>query len=94
MRFVRKLNLHQRKASFSKLEKQLLFYRFHNDAQIPNEASSSLRLSSVSQADVGSYKCSAKNEYGAVFSSKAELTVMDGKVMLMDTRIYRMLKLV
>ena len=72
----------------------MLFCRFHNDAQIPNESSSSLRLSSVSQADAGSYKCRATNEYGAVFSSKAGLTVIDGKVMVRDAGIYGMLKLV
>lgn len=72
----------------------MLFCRFYNDAQIPNEASSSLRLSSVSQADAGSYKCHATNEYGAVFSSKAGLSVVVGKVMLMGTGINRMLKLV
>lgn len=44
-----------------------------------NKVSKTLRLTSLSTADDGLYKCRAINKYGKVVSSEATLTVIAGK---------------
>ena len=44
-----------------------------------NKVSKNLRLTSLSAADDGLYKCRATNRYGKAVSSEATLTVIGGK---------------
>ncbi|KAL9968790.1 hypothetical protein ACROYT_G020915 [Oculina patagonica] len=50
---------------------------FQNDAPL-DESSSSLRLSSLSTDDAGSYRCRATNDFGSMYSSEANLNVVAG----------------
>ena len=59
--------------------KQLLSCRLHNDVPL-NQATNTLRLSSLSTANGGLYKCRASNEYGKAVSNEAKLTVIAGKI--------------
>ncbi|XP_078375573.1 cartilage intermediate layer protein 1-like [Oculina patagonica] len=50
---------------------------FHKDAPL-KESSSSLRLSSLSTDDAGSYRCRATNDFGSMYSSEANVKVIPG----------------
>lgn len=53
--------------------------RLHNNVPMANKVSKTLRLTSLSAADDGLYKCRATNRYGKAVSSEATLTVIAGK---------------
>ena len=58
-----------------------------------NKVSKTLRLTSLSTADDGLYKCRATNTYGKVVSSEATLTVIAGKIKESDVTVAIYLKL-
>ena len=53
-----------------------------------NKVSKTLRLTSLSTADDGLYKCRVTNRYGKAVSSEATLTVIAGKKKESDGAIY------
>ena len=57
-----------------------------NDISL-EKAGSRLRLERLSTDNAGRFKCQATNEYGVVFSSEAELKVVDGGKIGLSLRI-------
>ncbi len=52
----------------------------HNDTDIPGATAAALTLATVGQSDFGSYRALITNNYGAIFSDSATLTVVPSLV--------------